>query len=61
MLNKHSVSKTVLTFHCLNESFYLVISKFLAFSFEFQFFFSITGTIFLTIGQNNFGDKIPVL
>ena len=34
-------------------------AKFSAFSLEFQTFFSITRTIFLTVGQNNFGSKIP--
>ena len=33
--------------------------KFSALSLEFQKFFSIT--IFLTVGQNNFGNKIPFL
>ena len=28
---------------------------------EFQKFFSITGTIFLIVGQNNFGNKIKFL
>ena len=28
---------------------------------EFQKFFSITRTIFLTVGQNNFGNKIPFI
>ena len=38
------------------------ICKFSAFSLEFQKFFSITRTIFfLTVGQNNFGNKIPFL
>ena len=32
-------------------------SKFSSFSLEFQTFFSITRTIFLTLGQNNFGNK----
>ena len=30
-----------------------------AFSLEFQKFFSVTRTIFLTVCQNNFGNKIP--
>ena len=34
------------------------ICKLLAFSLESQKFFSITRTIFLTVGQNNFGNKI---
>ena len=33
--------------------------KFSAFSFEIQTFSTITRTIFLTVGQNNFGSKIP--
>ena len=33
--------------------------KFSALSLEFQKFFSVTRTIFLTVGQNNFGNKIP--
>ena len=32
-----------------------------SFSLEFQKIFSITRTIFLTVGQNNFGNKIPGL
>ena len=42
----------------------LVISKILqfsAFSLEFQKYISINRTFFLTIGQNNFGNKIPNL
>ena len=35
--------------------------KFLVFSLEFQKFFSITRTISLTAGQNNFCNKIPNL
>ena len=35
--------------------------KFSAFSLEFQKFFSITRPIFLTVGQNNFGNKILLL
>ena len=35
--------------------------KFSAFSFELQKFFSNTRTFFLTVGQNNFGNKIPFL
>jgi hypothetical protein len=35
--------------------------KFSAFSLKFQKFFSITRTIFLKVGQNNFGNKIPVV
>ena len=31
-----------------------------SFSLEFQKFFSITRTFFLTVGQNNFGNKIPL-
>ena len=41
-----------------------MISKFCkvwAFRLEFQKFFSITRTIFLQVGQNNFGNKIPFL
>ena len=34
--------------------------KFSAFSLEFQKFFSITRTFFLTVGQKNFGNKIPL-
>ena len=43
----------VLTFHCLNKLFMWSqkFCKFSAFSLEFQFF--------LTVGQNNFGNKIP--
>jgi hypothetical protein len=51
----------VLNFYCLNKSFYWSqnFCKFSAFSLEFQNLFSITKTIFLTVGQNNFGNKIP--
>ena len=36
-----------------------MLCKFSAFSLEFQNFFSIARN-FLTVGQNNFGNKIPV-
>ena len=60
IIKKHSVSKFVLTFHCLNKLFYWFqrFCKFLVFSLEFQIFFSITRRFFLTVGQNNFGKKI---
>ena len=35
--------------------------KFSAFSLEFQKIFSITSTIFLTVGKNNFVNKIPLI
>ena len=38
-----------------------IFCKFSAFSLEFRKFFSNTGTFFLTVGQNNFGNKIPKL
>ena len=37
------------------------MNKFLAFSLEFQKFFSITRIFFLTVGENNFCNKIPLL
>ena len=43
--------------HSVNWNFW----KFSAFSLGFQKFFSITRTIFLTAGQNNFGNKIPFI
>ena len=63
-LKKHSVSKIILTFHCSNELFQLcdlknfVSSRSSALS--LQKIFSITSTIFFTVGQNNFGNKIPI-
>ena len=51
----------VLTFHCLNKLFKWSqkICKFSNFNLEFQKFFSTIRTIFfLTVGQNNFGNKI---
>ena len=33
----------------------------MSFSLEFQKFFPITRTFFLTVGQNNFGNKIPFI
>ena len=53
--------KIVLTFHCLNKLFKSSpkFCKFLAFSLEFPKFFLNTRTIFLTVGQNNFDNKIP--
>ena len=56
--------KIVLTFHCLNKLFQWSqkFCKFLAFSLKFQKFFSITRTIFfLIVGQNIFGNKIPII
>ena len=55
--------KIVRTFHCLNKLFYWYqkFCEFSGFSLEFQKFFSITRTIFLTVDQNNFGNKIPYL
>ena len=56
-VKKHSVTKNCSDLS-LFESIVLVITKFckfLAFSLQFQKFFS----IFLTVGQNNFGNKIP--
>ena len=44
----------------LNCSSDLKFFKFLAFSLKFQKFFSITNFFFLTVGQNNFGNKIPI-
>ena len=52
----------VLNFYCLNKLFKWSqkICKFKAEGRESQKFFSITRTIFFTLGQNNFGNKIPV-
>ena len=50
--------KIVLTFHCLNELFYSNLKNF-AFSLEFQFFLNDWNIFFLTVGQSNFGNKIP--
>ena len=49
---------------CYQKFFWLRINcssdlKFSAFSFEFQKFFSISRGFFFTVGQNNFGNKIP--
>ena len=48
-------------FHCWNKLFQLSLNfcKFSTYNLEFQKFFSIIRTIFLTVGQNNFGNKIP--
>ena len=53
--------KIFLTFHCLNKLFQRSKNfwKFWALSLELQKFFSIIRTIFLTVDQNNFGNKIP--
>ena len=53
--------KIVLTFHSLNKLFKWSQRFYqnLAFSLEFQKFFSIIRTFFLTVGQNNFGSKMP--
>ena len=63
-LKKHSVSKIILTFHCSNELFQLCDLKNFVSSrssaLNLQKIFSITSTIFFTIGQNNFGNKIPI-
>ena len=55
--------KILLTFYCLNKLFLWSqkFCKFSAFSLEFQKFFSITKQCFLTVGQNNFGNKIPFI
>ena len=48
------------SFLLYSVSFFILqwIFKVSAFSLEFQFFFSITREFFLTVGQNNFGNKI---
>ena len=51
---RHSVSKIVLTFHCLNKLFQ-------SFSLESQKFFRNNRTIFLKVGQNNFGNRICII
>ena len=62
-LKKHFVSKIVLTFHCSNKLFwwYTIFCKFLAFSLNFKFFPWLLEQFFLTVGQKNFGNKIPFL
>ena len=63
-LKKRSVTKNCSTFHCLNTLFFWSqnVYKFSAFSLEFQTFFSRSlEQFFLTVGQNNFGNKIPFL
>ena len=59
-VKKHSVSKIVLTFHCSNKLLWWsqFFFRFSAFSLEFPKIFSITRTFFLTVGQNNFENKI---
>ena len=63
---KYSVSKIVLTFHCLNKLFYLVISFFFVNlrlkAKNLQKYFLITRPICLTaVGQNKFPNKISFL
>ena len=60
-VKKHYVSKIVLTFHCLNKLFSWSqnFCSCLAFSLEFQNFSRSLEQFFLTVGQNNFGNKIP--
>ena len=56
--------KIVTTFHCLNKLFQRSqkVCKFSAFTIEFQKFFSISITFFfLTLGQNNFDNKIQFI
>ena len=55
--------KIVLTFHYLNKLFKWSqkFCKFSAFSLEFQNFSWSLEFFFLTVGQNNFGNKIPYL
>ena len=52
----------VLTFHCLNKLFNWSqkFCKFSAFSLEFWKFFNAWNNFFLTIGQNNFVNKIVI-
>ena len=52
-----------MTFHCSNKLFKWSqkVCEFSAFSLKFQKFFLITSTIFFTVGQNNFGNKIQFL
>ena len=54
-LRWYFVSKIVLTYCEIG------FCKYSALKLEFQKFFSITRTFFLTVGQNNFGNKIPFL
>ena len=51
----------ILTFHCLNKFFWWSqkFSKFSTFRLEFQKFSRSLKQFFLTVGQNNFDNKIP--
>ena len=56
-LKKHSVSKIGLTIYCLNKLFQWSRPSAL----NFKSFSQSQGQLFLTVGQNNFGNKIPDL
>ena len=57
------ICKTHLSVHCLNELFYWsqIFCKFSAFSLVFQKVSRSLEQFFLTVGQNNFGNKISFL
>ena len=53
-IKKYSVSKIVMTFHCLNKLFYWSPKILQSLGLQPRI-----SKVFLTVGQNNFGNKIP--